>query len=155
MQLRPAHCDRGASLIEYAMLIALIALGSLGLIAKVGDSTSSSFDETATAFAAADGTAEAELTPGEKWEKAKEDYKQAIADAKEQRKADVAAAKAEYQAARQDNNSLPKDERKTANNEAKADYQAAKQEAKQDYQDAVQKAKDARAEAKAEYKATR
>ena len=147
--------DRGASLIEYAMIVALIALGSLGLVANVGNSTSESFQTTADSFASAEGLAEPELTPEEKWDKAQEDYKQAIADAKAQKTADIASAKADYQAALQANKSLPKSEKKAANASAKSDYNAAKKTANDTYKGAVQAAKDAKSSAKAEYKASK
>lgn len=146
--------DRGASLIEYAIMVALIALGSLGLVANVGDSTSDSFQVAADSFTT-DAVAEPELTPEEKWDQAKEDYKQAIAEAKAQKAADLAAAKSDYQTALQNSKSLPKSEKKAANAEAKSNYNAAKKDANNTYKQSVQAAKDARANAKAEYKATK
>ncbi len=147
--------DRGSSLIEYAMLVLLIALGSLGLVANLGDSTSNSFDSAAGAFTAPGTGVDAGLTPQEKWDRAKDDYKQAIADAKAKKADAFAAAKTEYQAALQANKTLPKAEKKTANAAAKDVYNAAKQEAGDVYKAAVQTAKDAKAAAKAEYKASK
>lgn len=147
--------DRGSSLIEYAMLVLLIALGSLGLIANLGDSTATSFDTAADAFTTTGAGVDAGLTPQEKWDEAKDDYNQAIADAKAKKADAFAAAKTEYQAALQANKTLPKAEKKTANAVAKGSYNAAKQEANGAYKTAVQTAKDAKAAAKAEYKASK
>ena len=147
--------DRGASLIEYAMLVLLIALGSLGLVANLGESTSTSFDTAAGALTTTGTEDDAGLTPQEKWDKAKDDYNQAIADAKAEKVDAFAAAKTEYQAALQGNKKLPKAEKKTANAAAKDVYNAAKQEANEVYKTAVQTAKDAKTAAKAEYNASK
>lgn len=147
--------DRGSSLIEYAMLVLLIALGSLGLVANLGDSTSGSFDTAADAFTTPGAGVDAGLTPQERWDKAKDDYEQAIADAKAEKADALAAAKGDYQAALQVNKTLPKAEKKTANAAAKDVYNTAKQEANDAYKTAVQTAKDAKAAAKAEYQASK
>lgn len=154
MHSRPAD-DRGASLIEYAMLVLLIALGSLGLVANLGHSTSDSFDSAAGALAPAGTETDPELTPEEKWDQAKEDYRQAIEDARAQRKADLAAAKADYKAALDANKSLPKLDKKKANAAAKSDYKTSRTKINDTYKTAVQTAKDAKAEAKAEYRASK
>lgn len=137
------------------MLVLLIALGSLGLVANLGDSTSTSFDAAADAFTTTGTGVDAGLTPEEKWDKAKDDYNQAIADAKAKKADAFATAKTEYQAALQANKTLPKAEKKTADAAAKDVYNAAKQEANDVYKTSVQTAKDAKAAAKAEYKASK
>jgi Flp pilus assembly pilin Flp len=154
MRFRPAD-DRGASLVEYAMLVLLIALGSLGLVANLGHSTSDSFDSAAGALAPAGTETDPELTPQEKWDQARDDYKQAIEDARAQRKTDLAEAKADYKAALEANKSLPKLEKKKANAEAKTNYKTSRTKVNDTYKAAVQTAKDAKAEAKAEYQASR
>lgn len=44
--------DHGASLVEYALLIALIAVICVLAVTLLGDATSTSFSSTATGFAA-------------------------------------------------------------------------------------------------------
>lgn len=44
--------DRGASLVEYALLVALIAVICVVAVTVLGDATSTSFSSTATGFAA-------------------------------------------------------------------------------------------------------
>lgn len=143
--------DRGAGLVEYALTVLLIAIGSLALVSNVGASTSETFDETAAAF---EGNA-AELSPAEQWDQAKEDYDQALVDAKADRAAAKEKAKDDYDAARSENKSLPKDERKAANSAAKQDFNDAKAKATSDYKATVSAAKDAKSAAKAEYKSSK
>lgn len=96
-----------------------------------------------------------ELSPDEKWDQAKEDYDQALVDAKAGRTAANEKAKDEYDAARSENKSLPKDERKAANDAAKQDYHAARAKATSDYKATVTAAKDAKSAAKAEDKSSK
>jgi len=44
--------DRGASLVEYALLVALIAIVCVVAVTVLGDAASTSFSSTATGFAA-------------------------------------------------------------------------------------------------------
>lgn len=44
--------DRGASLVEYALLVALIAVICVVAVTVLGDAASTSFSSTATGFAA-------------------------------------------------------------------------------------------------------
>jgi Flp pilus assembly pilin Flp len=146
--------DRGAGLVEYAVIVMLVALGSLVAARAVGDATSETFDLASSALSG-DDVPEAEMTPQAKWEKAQADYQDAIAKAKTAKTGELAAAKDQFEAAKEANNSLPKAEKKAANAAAKADYKSATNGANQKYKASVQAAKDARADAKAEYKATK
>ena len=82
--------DRGAGLVEYALVAVLVAIGSLLAVGYVGDQTGQGFEEAATAISAED--VEEELTPEEKWDKALADYDKAIAEAKATKAAAVADA---------------------------------------------------------------
>lgn len=147
--------DRGASLVEYALLVLLIAVGGLSAVSLMGETTSDSFEEAATALDDSTAATEAELTPEEKWEQAKQDYKDAIADAKAEKAAEIQMAKDQYNQAKTDNKSLPKAERKEANNKAKDQFNDSKAKANDKHTSSVQAAKDAKAAAKAEYKASK
>ncbi|MEX1037503.1 MAG: hypothetical protein WDZ96_01445 [Acidimicrobiia bacterium] len=142
--------DRGAGLVEYALIVMLISVLSLTAVGFVGEETSDSFEAIGSSF-----DTDAELSPEEKWDKAKADYDDAIADAKAKRADDKAKAKAEYQAAVAENKDLPKAERNKANKEAKAKHKSANSAANADYKSSVGSAKKARNEAKAEYNATK
>ena len=48
LQARFAETDRGASLVEYALLVALIAVVCIIAIGALGDSASDKFDSVAT-----------------------------------------------------------------------------------------------------------
>ncbi|HEY6635415.1 MAG TPA: hypothetical protein VI141_07350 [Acidimicrobiia bacterium] len=147
--------DRGAGLVEYALLVLLIALGGLGAISYVGDTTSTAFEETATSFADGSDVAEEEMTPAEKWEKAKADYDEAIADAKADKAASLDKANADYQAALEANKSLPKADQKAANQTAKNGLNTAKTAANDAYKASVDSANAAKAAAKSDYNATK
>ena len=155
MRQRLSNSDRGAGLVEYALIVLVVALASLAGLQSVGTGTSESFGAVGDGFDDVGLDEDAGLTPEEKWEKAKQDYRDAIAEAKAKRSDDLADAKAEYQAAKAENKNLPKNERKAANQQAKADYKAAKSAANQEYKSSVNEAKSARDAAKAEYKATK
>lgn len=149
--------ERGEALVSYALLVLLVSLVSVVALKAVGQSTSDSFEAVATTVAGiGDEPAEdSELSPKEKWEQAKADYKKAVADAKDQKAADLAAAKATYDQAVAANSSKPKAEKKAANKEAKTEYNSAKSNANATYKSSIQSAADAKATAKAEYKATK
>lgn len=142
--------DRGAGLVEYSLLTLLIAIGSMVVVVNVGESASETFVETADAFGTED-----DLSPKDRWEQAKEEYAEAIAEAKAERDAALEKAKETYQARREANKDLPKGQRNEANKEAKAEYNAARSDATDHYKAAVQDAKDAKAAAKAEYNASK
>lgn len=144
--------DRGAGLVEYALLVMMIAIGSLVTISAVGDSSEAPFHEIAAGF---ESESEAELTPDEKWDVAKDVYDEAIEDAKAEKAEALAAAKAAYDNAKQENASLPKQDKKAANKEAKSEFDQAKKEANSNYKEAVNKAKADKAEAKKEWQATK
>ena len=152
-----SNSDRGAGLVEYGLVVMLIAMVSLVGVQAFGEETSESFDTIGTSLATAEGVDEddSDMTPEEKWEQAKKDYDDAIADAKQKKADDIADAKADYDAARQANKDLPKDERKAANQQAKSDYNSAKSAANAEYKSSVQNAKDARNTARDEYRSTR
>lgn len=147
--------DRGAGLVEYALVVLLIALGGLSAVSVMGESTADSFDEAAVALDDSTTSTQPELTPDEKWEQAKQDYEDAIAEAKAEKAAEIQAAKDVYNQAKKDNKSLPKAERKEANNQAKTKFNESRARAKDEYKTSVQAAKDTRSAAKAEWKATR
>ncbi len=48
MHLAGRRCDRGASLVEYGLLVALIAIVCVVAVAYFGGATSTSFSETAS-----------------------------------------------------------------------------------------------------------
>jgi pilus assembly protein Flp/PilA len=52
IQLRVARDERGASLVEYALLVALIAVVSIAAIALIGDSASSKLSVTGESIGA-------------------------------------------------------------------------------------------------------
>lgn len=144
--------DRGAGLVEYALVVMLISVVGLTAVGFVGERTSDSFEAVGSSLNA-DSELEADLSPEEKWEKAQADYDDAISDAKTKKADDIKKAKAEYQAALAANKGLPKKERKAANAEAKASQKSANKAANQDYSASVNSAKAARNAAKAEYNA--
>ena len=152
MRSTKARDDRGASLVEYALIVMVIAMAGFAAVGAVGNATASGFDEAAVGLSGGVGV---ELTPKEKWELAQEDYAQAIAAAKATKAAEVAAAKAEYNAAKEANKALPKSERPAANAAAKETYNAATASANATYASSVQAAKDAQAAAKQEYNANK
>ena len=86
--------DRGAALVGYALTVLLVAVASVTAMKTVGASTSEGFETVATTMA---GTLEQqpELTPEEKWEQAKEDWRNALKDARDQRRQDFAEGRAE------------------------------------------------------------
>jgi len=153
MKSTKARDDRGASLVEYALIVMVIAMAGFGAVGAVGKATASGFDEATVGLAA--GGVGVELTPKEKWAQAQEDYAQAIAAAKATKAAEVAAAKAEYDAAKKANNALPKADRPAANAAAKDTYDAATAAANATYSSSVQSAKDTQAAAKKEYNANK
>lgn len=152
MKFNPLKGDRGAGLVEYALVVMLISVVGLTAVGFVGEQTSDSFEAIGSSFGA---DAEAELSPEEKWEMAQADYDDAIADAKAKLAGDKAKAKAEYQAAVAANQGLPKDQRKAANADAKAKQKSANTAANADYNGSVKAAKADRNAAKAEYNATK
>ena len=147
--------DRGEALIGYALIVMLVGVVSIGALKTVGQNTSESFETVSTAIAGSSVEAEVELTPKEKWDKAKTDYAAAINDAKATKKATVADAKTTYKAEVAANKSLPKAEKKAANKAAKTTYKDAKKQANSTYKASVGAAKSAKAAAKVEYKATK
>lgn len=146
--------DRGAGLVEYALLVMLISVVGLTAVGFVGEETSDSFEAIGTSFDAA-GETEDEMTPEEKWDAANADYDDAIAKAKTKRAEDKAKAKAEYQAAANKNKELPKNEQKKANQEAKAQQNSANKAADATYKSSVDSANSAKKKALAEYNATK
>lgn len=55
LRSRMQRSDRGASLVEYALLVALIAVACILAVTFFGDETSKSFSRTASAVSAAPG----------------------------------------------------------------------------------------------------
>lgn len=153
--------DRGAALIGYALLVMLVAIAGTVSLASVGNKTSDAFEQIPQAVgqlspgSTTTTTTEPELTPSEKWSKAKDDYNSALEDAKARKADEIATAKTQYQQKVADNKAKPKAERKKANQEAKAQFKTAKANANSTYKESVQAAKDAKAAAKAEYLATK
>ena len=151
--------DRGASLIGYALIVALVGIVASLSLMNVGENTSEAFSEVAVAAGDEEGetttTTTAPLTPKEKWDQAKKDYNDAMAEAKSNYQADIAAAKNQYKADLTANKSLPKAEKKAANKTAKNNFTAAKQDAKGKYNAAKSAAASAKSAAKAEYNATK
>ena len=99
---------------------------------------------------------ENELTPKEKWEKAKDDFAAAKKKAKDDKNAAIDSAKDvkndaiqkakdEFNEAKQQNKSLPKNEKKKADKAAKNEFNAAKKTANDDF-------KSAKNDANAQYK---
>lgn len=146
--------DRGAGLVEYALVVLLIGIVSMLAVRSLGEETSDSFRAVGDGVSAAEDVEE-DLSPDEKWDKAKADYDTAVEDAKSAKAESNAKAKAEYDAAVASNKDLPKAERSAANQEAKATYNEAKTTNNDTYKSAVDTAKAARDAAKAEYKATK
>lgn len=152
-----ANDDRGTGLVEYALLVMVIALTSLAAVSTFGESTSDTFDEVAAGF---DGTTtqtetEPELTPDEKWELAKDEYTKAIEEAKATKSAELEAAKADYDSAKKQNSALPKAEKKAANKEAKENFNQAKKDANSTYKASVNEAKSNKAAAKKEWQSSK
>lgn len=146
--------DRGAGLVEYALIVMLISVVSLTAVGFVGEQTSDSYEAIGSSFSTG-AELDDELSPEEKWEKAQNDYDDAIADAKAKQAGDKAKAKAEYDAAVAANKNLPKAERTAANAEAKAQQKSANSAATAEYNASVKAAKADRNAAKAEYNATK
>ena len=55
LRARFANTDRGASMVEYALLVALIAVVCIAAITFLGDNAKSSFDSTGNAISNAGG----------------------------------------------------------------------------------------------------
>jgi pilus assembly protein Flp/PilA len=146
--------DRGASLIEYALVVTLIAVASLYAVANVGSSVSDTFSEVGDSVVASDAPQE-NLTPDEIWQQAKDDYDQAVDDAKARKQSDLAQAKSEYQSQLATNKSLPKAQKNAANKQAKSEYNSAKTQANDTYKSAVASAKVDLNTAKATWKASK
>lgn len=146
--------DKGASLIEYGLIVALISMVALFAVANVGTSVSDSFSDIGDSVAAADA-GDAGMTPYEIWQQAKQDYDQAINDAKAKKNADLDQAKADYDTKLANNSSLPKAEKKAANKQAKNEYNAAKTQVNNTYKSSVATAKTDRDTAKAAYQASK
>lgn len=154
MKLSLRNKDHGAGLVEYALVVMFVGVVSMIAVTAVGDQTSQTFDTVAQSFDAGD-VVEEDLSPDDKWDRAKEDYADAIDEAKAKKADDISGAKAEYNSKVAENKNLPKADRKAANQEAKADYNAARSQANADYKSSVKDATDARNAAKAEWKANR
>lgn len=151
--------ERGVSLISYALLVSLIAIGGFTAVAAVGNQVSDDYGQIGGALGAAGTetttTTTASMTPKEKWEKAQSDWDAAIDAANAKHASDVAAATADLEAAKAANNALPKAEKNAANKQASSEFNAAKQAAKAEQNAAKKAANDAKAAAKAEYQATK
>ncbi len=151
--------DRGASLIEYSLLVCLIAIGGFVAVSAVGNAMSNDFDQVAeameTAGPGATTTTTSPLSPKEKWDKAQADWDAAIDAAKAKNAADVAAAKSTFNAAKAANAALPKAEKNAANKQANSEFTAAKAAAKTEHKAANTAANKAKADAKTEYQATK
>ncbi len=146
--------DRGVGLVEYALVVMLVAVVGLTAVGFVGEQTSESFEAIGSSFGAG-ADPEDEMTPEEKWEKAQADYADAIEDAKTKQADDKAKAKAEYDAAVAANKDLPNKERKEANADAKAKQNSANSAANADYKAAEAAARAAKKAANAEYNANK
>lgn len=169
--------DRGVALVGYALVVLFVAVVGTVSLTAVGGKTSDSFESVGSTVAGDGSTVTSEVkaeeetqaeeeakaeeetktepTPKEKWDKAIQDHKQAIKDAKAQKAANIAAAKKTYQSALNENKSLPKAQKKKANKAAKKEFNAAKKAANQTYKASVSTANKAKADAKAEYQATK
>ena len=149
--------DHGAGIVEYALVVVLVALTSLAAVKTLGDDTSDSFEAVAVPSEVVESESEEEpdLTPSEKWEKAKADYSATVNEAKAQKSADMATAKKTYKDQLKENKSLPKAERKAANKAAKQKYDADRGQINQTYTTTVTEAKAARDAATAEYNASK
>ncbi len=152
MSLISLKGDRGGGLVEYALIVMLISVVGLTAVGFVGEQTSDSFEAIGTSFGP---DTEPEMSPEEKWDMAKADYDDAIADAKAKQAEDKEKAKAEYETAAASNKDLPNKERKEANADAKAKQKDANNAANADYKASTDAAKAARNAAQAEYKANK
>lgn len=146
--------EKGAGIVEYALVVMLIAIVGSVSTAQAGGSVSDVFNSIFSTSSPTT-TLAPQLTPKEKWDKAKAEYNEAIADAKATKAYDLAQAKYEYDQAVAANSSLPKAERNAANQEAKTIYNAAKADVNATYQNSLEAANTAKAAAKAEYDATK
>jgi Flp pilus assembly pilin Flp len=155
MRLSRNNKDRGAGLVEYALVVMFVGVVSMIAVNVVGNDTSDTFDTIAGSFDDVGGPEVDERTPDEKWEDAKAEYDDAIAEAKANKADDMAAAKDEYNSKVNENKKLPKSERNAANKEAKNEYNSAKSKANSEYKSSVNAAKNARDQAKAEWKASK
>lgn len=154
MSFHPLKGDRGAGLVEYALVVMLISVVALAAVGFVGEQTADSYEAIGSGFTTG-AELDDDLSPDEKWEQAQADYDDAIADAKAKQADDKAKAKAEYQAAVAANQDLPNKERKAANADAKASQKSANNAANKDYNASVNTAKAAKKAANAEYNATK
>ncbi len=146
--------DRGAGLVEYALVVLLIGIVSMVAVRSLGEETSDTFMAIGDGVSASEEV-EDDMSPDEKSDQAKGDYDAAIEDAKSAKAAANDKAKADYDAAVQSNNDLPKAEKNAANKEAKANYNEAKSTNNDNYKSSVAAAKATRDAAKAEYKDTK
>ena len=55
--------DEGATMVEYGLMVALIAVVSLGVVASLGTWVWNAFDQSTTAVAAPNGTPRPPTTP--------------------------------------------------------------------------------------------
>lgn len=145
--------ERGEALVGYALMVLLISVAGIVAVGKVGDAVADTFGTAAVAIDSAD--VDSELTPDEKWEKAKAERNAAVAEAKARRDAAIAEAKAIRDAAVEQNKSLPKAQRQAANKAANQARDAAIKAAKDAYKAAVDAANAARDAAKAEWQASK
>jgi Flp pilus assembly pilin Flp len=152
MNFNSLEGDRGAGLVEYALIVMLIAVVGVSAVGYLGEQTSDGYE---TAGAGFDADVAAELSPEEKWELAQADYDDALADAKATRADDKANAEAEYQVAFAANQALPNKERKAGNAVARAKRNDAYEVADADYNASVKAAKADRDAANADYNATK
>ncbi len=156
VDMRKANTDdRGTALIGYALIVMLVGITSVVGLKSVGQNTSDSFEAISTSIPGSSIEAEVELTPQEKWDNAKADYTAAIDDAKATKKDAFVQAKTRYKDSIALSKSLPKAEKKAANKIAKTTYKSDKTQANTTYKASVSAAKSTRADAKAEYKATK
>ncbi len=146
--------DRGAGLVEYALVVLLIGIVSVVAVRALGEETSDTFMSIGDGVNATEEV-EDDMSPEEKWDKAKADYEAAIEDAKSAKAAANDKAKADYDAALDANKGLPKAERNAANQEAKSNYNEAKATNNDTYNSSVSAAKAARDAAKAVYNDTK
>jgi pilus assembly protein Flp/PilA len=56
--------DEGATMVEYALMVALIAVVSIAVVAALGTGVWNAFDETNTQIQTTGGTPRAPTTPG-------------------------------------------------------------------------------------------
>jgi Flp pilus assembly pilin Flp len=145
--------DRGEALISYALVVLLISVAGIVALRSVGNDVSDTFGAMAMATDSAD--ADSEMTPDEKWEKAKADRDAAVAEAAKVRDAAIAEARAIRNALVEQNKSLPRAERQAANAAANKARDAAIDAAKAAYKTTVDAANAARDAAKAEWQAAK